>query len=186
MLGEKKRGQVPFLENAGALRYCRSASCVFFDARDGEGVYWGHMDQDEAQRVRAVFEGCPEIAAAYLFGSRARGTDRPGSDYDFAILLNDERLQRKTSYYLSRLEETLGTDRIDLLFLNTVRDPVLLRETVLLGICFHTRDATLRSSFERRALREYEDMRTFREVQARALREHIREGTFGVPLTFSR
>ncbi len=29
------------------------------------------------------------VTAIYLFGSRAEGTARPGSDYDFAIIMND-------------------------------------------------------------------------------------------------
>jgi len=43
------------------------------------------------QRLRAFFETrAPEVAAAYLFGSVARGTSRATSDVDVGVLLARE------------------------------------------------------------------------------------------------
>jgi predicted nucleotidyltransferase len=41
------------------------------------------------ERVREALAGRDDLAAAWLFGSRARGTERPGSDVDVAVLLRD-------------------------------------------------------------------------------------------------
>ena len=37
------------------------------------------------EKVRAVLERFPEVERAVLFGSRAKGTHKPGSDIDLAL-----------------------------------------------------------------------------------------------------
>ena len=47
------------------------------------------MTYDELKRAIAEYcSGRPEIIACFLFGSRARGKDRLGSDVDVAFLLD--------------------------------------------------------------------------------------------------
>ena len=38
-----------------------------------------------AQKIRATFATFPHIEKAVLFGSRAKGTAKPGSDIDLAL-----------------------------------------------------------------------------------------------------
>ena len=45
---------------------------------------FGLLDRD-LEEIRAVLASCPEVDRAILFGSRAKGTHRPGSDVDLAI-----------------------------------------------------------------------------------------------------
>jgi predicted nucleotidyltransferase len=44
----------------------------------------GLLDRD-LKEIRTVLASCPEVERAILFGSRAKGTHRPGSDVDLAI-----------------------------------------------------------------------------------------------------
>ena len=52
-----------------------------------------HIDQDTEKAVRrflALIAGSYDMAGAIVFGSRARGTHRPDSDADVAVLLSGE------------------------------------------------------------------------------------------------
>ncbi len=44
------------------------------------------MTTDKLVETRRILERCPEILAAYLHGSTAKGTARPDSDIDIALL----------------------------------------------------------------------------------------------------
>ena len=46
--------------------------------------------QEIEERLRSALAGRDDLAAAWLFGSRARGTERAGSDVDVAVLLRDD------------------------------------------------------------------------------------------------
>lgn len=53
----------------------------------------GHIDHDTEEAVRrfiALIAGRYDTAGAIVFGSRARGTHRPDSDADVAVLLSGE------------------------------------------------------------------------------------------------
>jgi uncharacterized protein len=70
----------------------------------------------------------PEIVACYLYGSRAKGKDRPGSDVDLAFLLDssvvaDEYYNLKMAYYAG-LGELLRLD-IHPLIMNVAGEVVL-------------------------------------------------------------
>ena len=64
---------------------------------------------DMNEKIIRFFEGRPEVVAVYLFGSRARGQARDGSDLDLAILVHphmqvDElELKRELMIDLSRV-----------------------------------------------------------------------------------
>lgn len=46
----------------------------------------GHgLGRQTMERIRDVLERFPEVTKAILFGSRAKGTARPGSDIDLAL-----------------------------------------------------------------------------------------------------
>lgn len=45
---------------------------------------WG-LQSNEVQRIRAVLGAHPEVKQAMIYGSRAMGTERPGSDIDLTL-----------------------------------------------------------------------------------------------------
>ena len=54
-----------------------------------------------------------KIHAVYLFGSRAKGTDRPDSDYDLLLVVSDEfSLQDKDRLYDQVMDILLDTGRL--------------------------------------------------------------------------
>lgn len=55
----------------------------------------------------------PKVKTVYLFGSRARGTDRPDSDYDLLLVTaGDFSLQDKDALYDAVLAILLDTGRL--------------------------------------------------------------------------
>lgn len=118
------------------------------------------------------------VVAVYLFGSRAEGTARPGSDYDFAFIMHDTR--RITPYVGKELYQQLFdivngaiTQRdfqtIDLVFLQRV--PLYYTMNVLkYGNLLYDGDPRVRTSFEERARLMYMDFEPYRkELEAAAL-----------------
>jgi uncharacterized protein len=49
-----------------------------------------HDTEEAVRRFRALLNGRYSMAGAIVYGSRARGTHRPDSDADVAVLLHGE------------------------------------------------------------------------------------------------
>lgn len=113
--------------------------------------------QDELERALAAVR--PDVIAAYLFGSQARGTAREDSDVDVAILVKGEpapTLEGLGMDVLADLERDLGR-RVDLVVLNHA--PTDLVHRVLCdGRLLLERDRSARIAFEVKARNEYFDM----------------------------
>lgn len=109
----------------------------------------------------------PGLVAAYLFGSRARGSDRANSDVDVAIWL--ERSPSSFGEYplelAGDLEQELGLP-VDVVVLN--RAPSDLVHRVLRdGDLLVERNRSARIRFEVRARNDYFDMQPFRDAYRR-------------------
>jgi len=108
------------------------------------------------------------IALAYLFGSQARGTAGPLSDYDVALLIDGivtcaERYRR--AHEISQL---LRGQPVDLVILNSA--PVELRYNVIVeGRRVYERDVSARVEFEANTLGLYGDMLPMLRQQREAM-----------------
>jgi predicted nucleotidyltransferase len=69
------------------------------------------MSAAEEKKVTDLAQEFPGLDLLLLFGSRARGDDHPGSDWDFAYLAG---FGFDPDAFLARLVLLLDTDRIDL------------------------------------------------------------------------
>jgi predicted nucleotidyltransferase len=122
------------------------------------------MQLDERQRL--VLEQRPGVRLAYLFGSAARGTARPSSDVDVAVLAYPGVDLDELAAALEKASER-HVDLVDL----RVAPPLLLREIVRDGIVLVARDDGERAAFELRALCTYLDTGHLRQVQHAYLRD---------------
>ncbi len=120
------------------------------------------MDGSLVRRLRAAAERelpAEPVLVAYLFGSRATGRARAGSDVDLAVL-TDEGLQRAQRLDLAlRLpdpfERAAGTE-VDLVVLNDA--PLPLRGRVLQQrVVLYSRDEPLRVHWESLTMRMFLD-----------------------------
>jgi uncharacterized protein len=60
------------------------------------------------EKLKPVFDEDTAIIAAYLFGSRVQGRERPGSDVDIAVLVDDRGYRQDRKALLDRLLPSLG------------------------------------------------------------------------------
>lgn len=114
----------------------------------------------------------PEVRLAYLFGSRVDGRVGPLSDYDFAVLLeNDQSAPAIRARLAHELGLVLGANRIDVVILN--RAPVELAYTVITqGRPIYQRDEAARVEYEAEVMSRYGDYLPV----LRAQMEDIRRG----------
>ena len=87
------------------------------------------MTAEELQQLKDIVRPIAEkrgLARVSLFGSRARGEERPDSDYDFLISKGRIRSLFVLGGLLVDLEEALGT-RVDIV-MDTCNDPEFIQD----------------------------------------------------------
>jgi predicted nucleotidyltransferase len=131
--------------------------------------------------LRRLLQAEPNIAAAYLFGSHARGQPTPMSDLDVAVLLAEPVSPRGAGEYqldlMGRLDDLLHRNA-EVVVLNFA-SPLLAHEVVAEGILLLARDAAARLAFESRARRMYFDFAPVLEAHTRAVMLSIKEEGLG-------
>jgi predicted nucleotidyltransferase len=112
-----------------------------------------------------------DVVCAYLFGSEARGTPRPQSDVDVAVLLRavpPRTLEGRMLSLEGQLERALGR-RVQLVILNDA-SPDLVHRVLRDGQLALERDRSARIAFEVKARNEYFDLLpVLRQYRASAL-----------------
>ncbi len=96
------------------------------------------LEEEEWEKVFSVFSRFPQIERAVLFGSRAKGTNKPFSDVDIAL-------------------EGEGLSLDDLLLLKIEIDDLLLPYEFDFCICKDLKNENLKSHIERRGIKIYEE-----------------------------
>lgn len=139
------------------------------------------LDEAALARLRAALD-CPEVLAAYLIGSQARGAAGPLSDVDIAILHDPALGSREKLDLRLRLAADAGaalaTTEVDIVLLNDA--PPLLRHRALRdGVRLLDREPRARIRFQVRSVNEYLDTEPLRQLAARRLRRSIEEDSFG-------
>ena len=132
------------------------------------------------QRAREAVEEIPGISTLLLFGSRARGEERPDSDLDVAVLPTAEHRGDHARFKLrgriaSALAELAPRGRVDVVFLD--KAPDVLRQRVMEhGRLLLCRDAAAWRALRHRTMREYGDREWVRDLLRRGLRRRLLEG----------
>ena len=136
-----------------------------------------------ADRLGEAFRAFPQVAAAWLFGSYARGDARENSDVDVAVLLSadaDPSDPTLLGALASALEQASGGLSIDLTVLDlVVQGPIFCHRVLAEGALLHEHDHRARVDFESRTYSRYLDFRPTWDIAARrsvgGLRKWLRE-----------
>lgn len=122
------------------------------------------------------------IVAVYLHGSAARGTMRPDSDVDLAVLLSSRSGWREEDALVEELRALLQPRfegrELDVKILNEA-PPAFQFQVIKARHLLFERDPSARVSFERRLLNEYLDYRYYEDLLQEAMVARIKEGSFG-------
>jgi len=109
------------------------------------------------KQLKLILKNDQHVIFAYLFGSSATGTVTPMSDVDVAVYLNPHTDTKKEKFDLiGTLIETLKTDAIDLVILNTA--PLTLTARIIQNKeIMVDKSPFKRHAFESLILRQYYD-----------------------------
>ncbi|MFA6973811.1 MAG: nucleotidyltransferase domain-containing protein [Parcubacteria group bacterium] len=86
------------------------------------------MNTETKSKLRDIFASHPEVKLAYLFGSQVSGEVGPMSDFDFAFYADERDVTKLFDLKFVLMDEIgrlLGTDKIDIVVLNTAENPEL-------------------------------------------------------------
>ena len=95
----------------------------------------------DLENIISVISQHPEVEEAYIFGSRALGNFKRGSDVDIA--LKGEKLNFEITTHIGYLlnEETIMPYKFDVLNYHTINNTDLSRHIDRVGIDFFTRQS---------------------------------------------
>lgn len=135
--------------------------------------------KDDIRRILAKHGA----ALGYVFGSYAAGKTGPLSDVDVAVVFEkdiprDEFFDRELQI-AGDIGDFLKIDRVDVVNLVTVSDPLLKHRAVFFGAPVLAQNPRHRFQVERHVMQEYEDTRHLRENMFRLMSRRLRDGTFG-------
>ena len=119
--------------------------------------------------VRTLRAALPDVRAVYLYGSRAGGYARDGSDVDVAVLPAEPLTPDVRWDLAARLADVLRAD-VDLLDLRT-STAVMRYEVITTGRLIYEADAAERQRFELAAFNAYFDL----NIERRAILDDIRQ-----------
>jgi uncharacterized protein len=113
----------------------------------------------DLKRLQSWLAAEPEITAAWLFGSRARGDARPDSDVDVAVLPvaggNPGTLEQRLTWKIGAARALgLPQDAVDLILLEQ-SSPLLVHAVLREGRLLVDRHPEVRVAFEEKALRKF-------------------------------
>lgn len=135
-----------------------------------------------ARAIQSALAPLEQVQVAYLFGSRARGTERRDSDLDLALAftrgLDDAQRGRSKLQVIDALTAALGAlgERADVVDLDRAGS-ALAFSAIARGRCVFARDRAERVRLEAHIARRYDDERPRRELmRAAAIRAAARMG----------
>jgi len=100
------------------------------------------LRQSDVIALHGILEKYPAIEQACIFGSRAKGNFRPGSDVDIALKGTGLTLHVINNISFELNEETTMPYKFDVLNYHTITDPALLDHINRAGIVFYEKAST--------------------------------------------
>lgn len=128
----------------------------------------------DIERIVALLEERFGLAALFVFGSEAAGTQHRGSDLDLAALFRRPPEALALLDAQTDIEEIAGRD-VDLVDLGAA-SPILARQVLRHGRCVFGPDAPELARFEATLPGRYEDLKRLRAEAEHALVERVVHG----------
>jgi predicted nucleotidyltransferase len=91
------------------------------------------------EKINAVFSLYPQVEKAVLYGSRAKGNYKNGSDIDLCLYGGPELTSAILNKLNQNLDDLLLPYTIDLLFIEDLTNPELIEHIQRVGIVFYER-----------------------------------------------
>ena len=95
------------------------------------------LDVDTRRNIRRVIAGFPRIEKVLIYGSRAKGNYKVGSDIDLTLIGKDLTLGNSISPLMSRLDDLNIPYTFDISIFNKLRDLDLIEHILRVGKTFY-------------------------------------------------
>ncbi|ABA88152.1 type I restriction-modification system, restriction subunit [Syntrophotalea carbinolica DSM 2380] len=114
------------------------------------------LPRKTVEDIRKIFARFPEIDRAVLYGSRAKGTPRPGSDIDLTLHLTDGKTLKFLHKVSSALEDLGLPWGVDLSLIDYIENESLLDHIERVGVEFYSAAAYRAEQAQLRKRKTYE------------------------------
>lgn len=91
------------------------------------------------QKIQDVFVRYPQVEEAVLYGSRARGDYKNGSDIDLTLHGGTELTHTILSQIVNDLDDQLLAYTIDLSIFKNIRNPEMIEQIERVGVALYKR-----------------------------------------------
>ncbi len=95
------------------------------------------LKESTIQKICSVFARYPQVEQAILYGSRAKGNFKNGSDIDLTLLGGDDLTLKVLYRIMDDLDELLLPYTVDLSIFNNISDPDLINHIQRVGVVFY-------------------------------------------------
>ena len=96
----------------------------------------GGLPESAVAKLRAIFSEYPEIDRVILYGSRALGSYRTGSDIDLTLEAKSMNLSKLLAIE-NRIDDLLLPWKVDLSLRHKIENPELLAHIDRVGVTFY-------------------------------------------------
>jgi predicted nucleotidyltransferase len=108
------------------------------------------LPDDAIQKIRAVLGRYPQVIQAILYGSRAKGNYKNGSDIDMTLRGEADLTLDVLYKILTDLDDLLLPYTIDLSIYNEIADPDVIEHIQRVGVTFYEKGAAISELSARR------------------------------------
>ena len=95
------------------------------------------LSEKDIASIQAVLKRYPQVERAVLYGSRARGTYKPGSDIDLTLAGGDDLDLSVLGRIMEEIDDLLLPYMFDLSLLSRISDPEVLGHIRRVGVVFY-------------------------------------------------
>jgi len=104
------------------------------------------LSQSTIENICAVLSRYPNVEKAILYGSRAKGNYKNGSDIDLTLRGNADLTLNVIYKILDDLDDLLLPYTIDLSIFNDIRDPDVVEHIQRVGVTFYDKNELIPES----------------------------------------
>ncbi|MFC1564649.1 nucleotidyltransferase domain-containing protein [candidate division KSB1 bacterium] len=94
------------------------------------------------EKIQSVLTDCPQVEKAVLYGSRAMGNYKYGSDIDLTLLGGDDLTMKVLHRIMDGLDDLLLPYTIDVSIFRQISDPDLIEHIQSEGVTFYEKGGT--------------------------------------------
>ncbi len=102
------------------------------------------LPQSAIQKIKDVLSHYPQVDKAILYGSRAKGTYKNGSDIDLTLQGGEDLTLRILYRIMGEVDDLLLPYTIDLSIFSTISDPDVIEHIQRVGVQFYDRSESVR------------------------------------------